>query len=60
MLGMKTYNKSYIDACRARVDAGLHAYLKQPGKAPSQKMPHDFQFNFGIRFQRCQIEFAIV
>jgi hypothetical protein len=36
MLGMKTYNKSYIDACRARVDAGLRAYLKQAGKAAVQ------------------------
>ena len=35
MLGMKTYNKSYIDACCARVDAGLRVYLKQAGKAPS-------------------------
>jgi len=28
MLGMKTYSKNYIDACRARVDASLRAYPK--------------------------------
>jgi hypothetical protein len=26
MLGMKSYPKEYVDACRARVDAGLRAY----------------------------------
>ena len=26
MLGMKTYPKEYVQACRARVDAGLRAY----------------------------------
>src|SRR5437660_9933562 len=35
MLGMKTYPKDYIDACRARVDADLSAYRKA-GKASSE------------------------
>lgn len=42
MLGMKTYTQSYIDACRARVDADLRAYRKQVGKAPSSE--------FAVRF----------
>ena len=42
MLGMKTYNKSYIDACCARVDAGLRVYLKQAGKAPSREFEQRF------------------
>jgi hypothetical protein len=32
MLGMKTYSKKYIDACRARVGAALRTYRKQAGK----------------------------
>ena len=28
MLGMNTYTKDYIAACRARVDADLRAYRK--------------------------------
>ena len=36
MLGMKTYPRDYIDACRARVDADLRAYRKQVGNAPSK------------------------
>jgi len=36
MLGMKTYPKTYIAACRARVEASLRAYRKQTGKAPSR------------------------
>ena len=35
MLGMRTYTRDYIDACRARVDADLCAYQKQVGAAPS-------------------------
>jgi len=37
MLGMKTYSRDYINACRARVDADLRAYRKQVGKAPSKE-----------------------
>lgn len=36
MLGMKTYKKDYIDACRARVDANVRAYKKQAGKDPKE------------------------
>src|SRR5262249_36379465 len=42
MLGMKTYSKNYIEACRARVDAGPRAYRKQAGKAPSREFEHRF------------------
>jgi hypothetical protein len=42
MLGVKTYSKNYIDACRTRVDAGLHAYRKQAGNAPSREFEHLF------------------
>ena len=42
MLGMKTYTRDYIDACRARVDADLRAYRKQVGKAPSQEFEGRF------------------
>lgn len=42
MLGMKTYAKEYIDACRTRVDADLRAYRKQVGKAPTK----DFEARF--------------
>ena len=31
MLGMKTYSQGYIDACRARVDAGVRAYRSSTG-----------------------------
>ena len=40
MLGMKTYSKNYIEGCRPRVDAGLRAYRKQAGKAPSREFEH--------------------
>jgi hypothetical protein len=36
MLGMKTYPKKYIDACRARVEANLRAYRKQVGKGATK------------------------
>ncbi len=36
MLGMKKYEKKYIAACRARVEANLGAYRKQVGKARSK------------------------
>jgi len=42
MLGMKTYAREYIDACRARVDADLLAYRKQVGKAPSKEFEARF------------------
>lgn len=42
MLGMKTYSQGYIDACRARVDAGVRAYRKQAGKSPSGEFEHRF------------------
>jgi len=42
MLGMKTYAREYIDACRARVDADLLAYRKQGGKAPSKEFEARF------------------
>lgn len=32
MLGMKTYDQDYIDACRARVDAGVRAHRKSGAK----------------------------
>jgi len=35
VLGMKTYPKEYIAACRARVEDNLRAYRKQVGKEPS-------------------------
>jgi hypothetical protein len=37
MLGMKTYKKDYIDACRARIDANVRAYKKQIGKEPAKE-----------------------
>jgi len=39
---MKTYSQGYIDACRARVDAGVRAYRKQAGKSPSGEFEHRF------------------
>lgn len=42
MLGMKTYSRDYINACRARVDAGLRAYRKQFGNTPSKEFEHRF------------------
>lgn len=42
MLGMKTYDQDYIDACRARVEADLRAYRKQVGKAPSKEFEARF------------------
>ena len=42
MLGMKTYRKDDFDACRARVEAGLRAYLKHIGKTASQDLEHRF------------------
>jgi hypothetical protein len=42
MLGMKTYPHEYVDACRARVDAGLRAYRSQVGEAPSMELEHRF------------------
>ena len=42
MLGMKKYSQEYIDRCRARVDAGLRAYRKSVGKAPSNEFEARF------------------
>jgi hypothetical protein len=42
MLGMKTYSKEYIKACRSRVYANLKAYRKQVGKAPVK----EFEWRF--------------
>jgi hypothetical protein len=42
VLGMKKYPKAYIAACRSRVDANLHAYDKQVGKAPSKELEARF------------------
>lgn len=42
MLGMKTYTKDYIAACRARVDADLRAYRTQVGQAPSKEFEARF------------------
>jgi len=39
---MKKYPKEYIAACRARVDADLHAYRSQVGKPPSQEFEARF------------------
>ena len=42
MLGMKTYAREYIDACRARVEADLRAYRKQVGTAPTKEFEARF------------------
>jgi hypothetical protein len=42
MLGMKSYTSEFVDACRARVDAGLRAYRDQAGKAPSKEFETRF------------------
>src|SRR5205823_2336741 len=42
VLGMKKYPKAYIAACRSRVDANLHAYDKQVGKAPLKEFEARF------------------
>src|SRR3989475_7173455 len=39
---MKNYRKEYIAACRAGVDADLHAYRSQVGKPPSQEFEARF------------------
>jgi len=36
MLGMKTYPKKYIAACRERVEENLRAYQKQVGKSATK------------------------
>ncbi len=40
MLGMKTYRQNHIDACRARVDAGLRTYRKQVGTTAVKEFAH--------------------
>ncbi len=42
MLGMKTYDRKYIDACRARVDAALRLYRAQVGTNASKDFEHRF------------------
>jgi hypothetical protein len=42
MLGMRTYPQSYIDACRARVEADLRAYRKQVGKTSGKEFEARF------------------
>ena len=42
MLGMKTYTRDYIDACRARVDADLCAYQQRGSEAPSPEFEARF------------------
>ncbi len=42
MLGMKKYSQEYLDTCRARVDAGLRAYRKEVGRAPSNEFEARF------------------
>src|SRR5229473_1889849 len=42
MLGMKTYTRDHIDACRARVDTNLRAYREQVGKAPFREFEGRF------------------
>jgi len=42
MLGMKKYTRSYIDACRARVNADLQAYRKQVGKSQAKEFEARF------------------
>ncbi len=33
MLGMKTYEKDYVDACRAKIDADVRAFKKSGARA---------------------------
>jgi hypothetical protein len=42
MLGMKTYDKRYIDSCRARVDAAVSLFRKQAGKKAAEGFEHRF------------------
>lgn len=42
MLGMKTYTKQYIAACRARVDADLRAYRRQVSASPAKEFEARF------------------
>lgn len=42
MLGMKSYPKEYIDACRARVEGDLRAYRKEVGKSHSKEFETRF------------------
>jgi hypothetical protein len=36
MLGMKSYDKGYIQGCRALIDANIRSYKAQAGKAGAQ------------------------
>jgi len=42
MLGMKSYARDYIRACRARVDADLRTYRKHAGTAASREFEARF------------------
>ncbi|MBW8886489.1 MAG: hypothetical protein JF616_01925 [Fibrobacteres bacterium] len=42
MLGMKTYPKDYIAACKKRVDANVKAWRKQAGKPPDPEFEKRF------------------
>src|SRR5256884_7827940 len=42
MLGMKKYPKSYIAACRARVEANLRAYRREVGQKASKEFENRF------------------
>jgi hypothetical protein len=42
MLGMRSYDKDYIEACRARVEAGLRAYRTHVGGTAAKELEHRF------------------
>src|SRR5207302_1359622 len=42
MLGMKSYPKAYIAACRARVEANLRAYRREVGQKASKEFENRF------------------
>src|SRR5439155_20286970 len=42
MLGMKSYPKAYIAACRARVEANLRAYRREVGQKASKELENRF------------------
>src|SRR5437667_12698845 len=42
MLGMKSYPKAYIAACRARVEANLRAYRREVGQKDSKEFENRF------------------
>lgn len=42
MLGMKTYDKRYIDYCRARIDAAVSLFRKHVGNKAAKDFDHRF------------------